>query len=104
MEGRRTPTTEKPAEATEKATSGEAKASDEGKITEVIKSPEGRPDIEITFLYAPHTSESAEKIWKKIEEIGAKTILLEQVGGDKGRAERNGNHLQCNLVGSSQSA
>lgn len=57
-------------------------------VFEVTKSPEGRPDIEVTFLYVIHMPKRVEYIWRKIEETGADRIILEQTGFKKKGKER----------------
>lgn len=51
----------------------------EEEILEVKKSPEGRPDIEVAFLYVIHGPEYADQIWEKIKD--ADLILCEVTGG-----------------------
>jgi len=60
-----------------------------GDVVEVKKSPEGRPDIEVTFLYVTHdigTSGHLDEIWEKSK--NADVIFIEAVGAtDKERGE-----------------
>jgi len=60
-------------------------ASAGGDATEAAKSPENRPDVEVTFLYVFHTPENVGQIWEKAED--ADLILLEFIATKGKRKE-----------------
>jgi hypothetical protein len=59
----------------------------ESVAAEVIRSPEGLPEIEVDFIYVNHSLESLEKIWRKVEESEAEVLLIETVGDTKENRE-----------------
>jgi len=67
-----------------KLTPGDTEPNEE--VLEVTKSPEGRSDIEVTFVYCWHTLRFLDDIYQKIKD--ADLILIEMTGGTRRKREQ----------------